>query len=174
MNKLLNELERKFGKYAIVNLTKYIVMLYVVGYVLQMAPASVNITGFLSLDPYLILHGQIWRLVSWILIPPGSFNLLIIITLLFYYFVGTGMERTLGTFRYNVFIFGGMLLMILSAFVTLFVYSSIVGISGDSLAILMFRKSIQFSTYYIQMTVFLAYAFMYPDMQVLFMFLIQG
>ncbi len=117
MNKFLNDLERKIGKYAIVNLTKYIVMLYAVGYVLQLAPQSVNITNLLNLDPYLILKGQVWRLVSWVLIPPGSFSLLIIITLMFYYFVGNGMERTLGTFRYNVFIFGGMILMIIASFV---------------------------------------------------------
>ena len=76
MNKFLNDLERKIGKYAIVNLTKYIVMLYAAGYVLQLAPQNVNITGYLTLDPYLILHGQVWRLVSWLLIPPGSFSLL--------------------------------------------------------------------------------------------------
>ena len=48
MNKFLNDLERKIGKYAIVNLTKYIVMLYAVGYVLQLAPQSVNITNLLK------------------------------------------------------------------------------------------------------------------------------
>ena len=156
MNKFLNDLERKIGKYAIVNLTKYIVMLYAVGYVLQLAPQSVNITNLLNLDPYLILKGQVWRLVSWVLIPPGSFSLLIIITLMFYYFVGNGMERTLGTFRYNVFIFGGMILMIIASFVTMLVYQVFFGITGDALGMLMFRSSGAFSTYYIQMMVFLA------------------
>ena len=172
MNKFLNDLERKIGKYAIVNLTKYIVMLYAAGYVLQLAPQSVNITGYLTLDPYLILHGQVWRLVSWLLIPPGSFSLLIIITLMFYYFVGTGMERTLGTFRYNVFIFGGMILMIIASFATMFVYQVFFGITGDALAMLMFRSASSFSTYFIQMMVFLAFSLMYPDIQVLLMFLI--
>ena len=172
MNKVLNELERKIGKYAIVNLTKYIVMLYAVGYVLQLAPQSVNITNLLNLDPYLILKGQVWRLVSWVLIPPGSFSLLIIITLMFYYFVGNGMERTLGTFRYNVFIFGGMILMIIASFVTMLVYQVFFGITGDALGMLMFRSSGAFSTYYIQMMVFLAFSVIYPDIQVLLMFLI--
>jgi len=172
MNKFLNNLERKIGKYAVVNLTKYLVILYAVGYVLQLAPASVNVTRFLTLDPYLILKGQIWRLVSWVLIPPGNFSILIIITLMFYYFVGSGMERTLGTFRYNVFIFGGMLLMILASFATMFVYHVFFGMSGDALGLLMFRYSASFSTYYIQMMVFLAFSLMYPDIQVLLMFLI--
>ena len=83
MNKFINDLERKIGKYAVPNLTLYIVGLYVVGYVLQLAPSSVNLTYFLTLNPALILVGQVWRIVSWILIPPSSFSLLIIITLIF-------------------------------------------------------------------------------------------
>ena len=114
MNKLINDLERKIGRYAVPNLTLYIVVLYVVGYVLQLAPSSVNLTYFLTLNPALILSGQIWRIVSWILIPPSSFSLLIIITLVFYYFIGSTMERTLGTFRYNLFIFSGMMSAVLS------------------------------------------------------------
>ena len=172
MNKFLNELERKIGKYAIVDLTKYIVMLYVVGYVLQLAPASYNITRFLALDPNLILQGQVWRIISWVLIPPARFSLLIVITLMFYYFVGTSMERTLGAFRYNVFIFSGFILMIIASFATLFVYKVFYGMSGDILAMTMFKYAGSFSTYYIQMMVFLAFALIYPDIQVLLMFLI--
>ncbi len=172
MNNLINKMERKIGRYAIVNLTKYIIGLYIVGYILQFAPASANITRFLSLDPYLVLKGQIWRLVTWVLIPPRSFDLLIIITLLFYYFVGTTMERTLGSFRYNLFIFTGMLLMILASFATLLVYSKVFGLDSEQLAAIMNLYSPAFSTYYIQMMVFLSFAICYPDMQVLFMLFI--
>ena len=77
MNNFINNLERKLGKYAIPNLTLYIVGLYVVGYVLQLAPSSVNLTAFLTLNPALVLSGQIWRIISWILIPPSSFSILI-------------------------------------------------------------------------------------------------
>lgn len=172
MNEFLNNMERKFGKYAIPNLTLYIIGLYVLGYVLQLAPSSVNILGFLTLDPYAILHGQIWRLVSWLLIPPSSFNILIIITLFFYYFVGTSMERTMGTFRYNVFIFGGVVLMIIASFATMLVYKFFFGIDGDALGTVMNAFSIYFSTSYIQEMVFLAFAMCFPDVQVLLMFII--
>lgn len=169
MNNFLNNLERKFGKYAIPNLTLYIIGLYVVGYVLQLAPASVNFTSFLTLNPALILQGQIWRIVSWILIPPSSFSILIIITLIFYYFVGSTMERTIGTFRYNLFIFAGMLLMIIGAFLAYLIYYLI----DPTLAYqIMYFYSAFFSTYYLQQVVFLAFAIVYPDMQVLLMFII--
>ncbi len=172
MNRLLDKLEMKFGRYAIKNLTIYIIGLYIVGYILQLAPASVNITRFLTLNPYLILHGQVWRLISWVLIPPGAASIWLIITLYFYYFIGTTMERTIGTFRYNVFIFGGMLAVILSAFVSYIIYYFMTGGDDAQLAVVMTMFSTVFSTYYIQEAVFLSFALSYPDLQLLLMFII--
>ena len=150
MNNFLNNMERKFGKYAIRNITVYIIGLYIFGYILQFAPFKVNITNYLTLDPYLILHGQVWRLVTWILIPPQALSIWIFFTLYLYYFMGTTMERTIGTFRYNVFIFGGIIFMILSAFLTYLVYYLITGGNEQLLAALMYTLSGVFSTYYIQ------------------------
>ena len=77
----LNKMERKFGRYAIHNLSAYIIALYVAGYLLYFfAPAS--IFSYLTLEPYYILHGQVWRLVTWILIPPESPGIFTIIILL--------------------------------------------------------------------------------------------
>jgi hypothetical protein len=165
-------MEMKFGRYAIRNLTIYIIGLYIVGYILQLAPASVNITRFLTLNPYLILHGQVWRLISWVLIPPGAASIWLIITLYFYYFIGTTMERTIGTFRYNVFIFGGMIAVILSAFVSYIIYYFMTGGDDAALAAAMTIFSGVFSTYYIQEAVFLSFALSYPDLQLLLMFII--
>ncbi len=172
MNRLLDKMEMKFGRYAIRNLTIYIIGLYIVGYILQLAPASVNITRFLTLNPYLILHGQVWRLISWVLIPPGAASIWLIITLYFYYFIGTTMERTIGTFRYNVFIFGGMIAVILSAFVSYIIYYFMTGGDDAALAAAMTIFSGVFSTYYIQEAVFLSFALSYPDLQLLLMFII--
>ena len=47
--KLLNKLERKFGAYAIRNLTLYIIVTYIIGYVLEFAGG--NLTAYLYLDP---------------------------------------------------------------------------------------------------------------------------
>ena len=70
----LNKMERKYGRYAIHNLTKYMIGCYAIGYILvylgQMFGG--NFFQYLLLSPYHIMHGQIWRIVSWILIPPSS------------------------------------------------------------------------------------------------------
>ena len=112
--KFFNKLERKFGKYAIPNLTRYIIITYGIGYLLwfiQQA-SSVNILGWLTLDPGLILQGQVWRIVSWVLMPPGAFDIFTLVMLLFYYNIGTVLERVWGDFRYNAYIFFGLIMTV--------------------------------------------------------------
>ena len=169
MNNFINSLEKKFGKFAIPNLTLYIIGLYVAGYVLQLLPT--NTTRFLLLNPYLILHGEVWRLVSWLLLPPTQFSLLIIITLFFYYFVGNTMERTIGTFRYNIFVLSGIILMIIGAFLAYFIMNAIYGKASNFQEVFVLLSA-NFSTYYLQQIVFLAFAMLYPEVQVLLMFVI--
>ena len=120
------KLERKFGKYAIPNLTKYIIITYVIGYVLMMAQqaTSADILGWLTLDPGLILRGQVWRIVSWVLMPPGTFNVFTVIMLLFYYNIGTALEHVWGDFRYNAYIFFGLIMTVVGSFI-------LYGVIGD-------------------------------------------
>ena len=67
----LDKLERKFGKYAIHNLMYYIIILYILGLVIQMVNPSLY-TQWLGLDAEAILHGQIWRIVTFIIQPPNA------------------------------------------------------------------------------------------------------
>ena len=117
----MSSFERKFGKYAIQNLSFILVFCYGVGYLLQLMDRSNTLLSFLTLNPYAILHGQVWRLVTWILIPPpGSGGLfLTLIMLYFYCSIGTSLERTWGTYRYNVYLFQGMLFINPNQFMTL-------------------------------------------------------
>ena len=167
-------MERKYGKFAINNLTLYIIGLYVIGYIFQLLSTvtGLNIAPFLTLNPHLILKGQIWRLVSWVLIPPQELSIWLLITLYLYYFIGTTMERTIGTFRYNVFIFGGMLFMIIGAFLSYGISYLKFGSTPEYLAVYMATVSSFFSTYYLQQTVFLSFALSYPDIQLLLFFII--
>lgn len=164
----LNKLERKIGKYAVPNLTLYIIGTYVVGYLLYfMAP---SVLQFLMLNPAEILHGQVWRIVSWLLIPPSSFGIFTILMLFVYYSLGNTLERSWGTFRYNVYIFGGILTTIIGSFV-LYLVSLVIG--GSVYAELMsYLYAGSFSTYYISMSIFLGFALTYPDMQMMLYFLI--
>ena len=158
----LNKMERKFGRFAIQGLMKYIILFYVAGYLIEfLAPQAYS---FLTLEPYLIFHyGQVWRLVSWVLIPPPTGNFFFaIIMIILYYQLGTALERTWGAFKFNVYIFGGMIFTVLGALLLYVIYGVNTPISmGGS-----------FSTYYINMTIFLAFAMCYPDMRIMLYFII--
>lgn len=169
----MNKFEKKFGKYAIPNLTLVLIACYVVGYLIQ----AINGTFlyYLTLDPYQILHGQIWRLFTWVIVPPDSLDFFTIIMLYFYYSLGTMLERTWGTYRYNVYIFSGMVFTIIGSFLCMgYVYLT----NGEALAYpgaaeyIFSIASTAFSTYYINLSIFMAFAATYPDMQVLLMFVI--
>ena len=85
----ISKLERKFGRYAITNLTLLFIGSNALGYLLMYtAPA---LLAYLTLEPGLILRGQVWRLITWIVIPSGGNVLAVIIMLFFYYSIGPSM-----------------------------------------------------------------------------------
>ena len=67
----LDKLERKFGRYAIRNLPLYIVMLYAIGAVLNIMTKG-SYYYYVALNPYMILHGQVWRLLGFLIVPPNA------------------------------------------------------------------------------------------------------
>ena len=101
----------------------------------------------LSFSKPLILQGQLWRVLSFIFVPTsGGFVLWFVMTTLFYYYIGNALERQWGTTRFTVFYGLGVLLNIIMGFV----------MGGTSM-------------YYINMSMFFAFATLYPEMQVLLM-----
>ena len=158
--KFIDKLERKFGRFGIPNLTIYMIVCYVIGYALMIV--NPGILNWLSLEPAYILRGQVWRLVTWVLYPPSTSGVLwfAIAVLFFYYPIGTSLERTIGTFKYTLYILSGVIFTILGAFILYFLLGGNVLVGN------------LFSTYYISLSTFLAYAMCYPDMQVLLMFII--
>ena len=109
-----NDLKGRLRRYAIPNLTVYLIACYGIGYLL-IAP---NVIYLFLLDPFLIGKGQIWRIVTWVLIPPESSNIIFMLIMLYlYYSLGSLLERLWGTYRYNVYIFSGILFTILGALV---------------------------------------------------------
>ena len=113
----MSPFERRFGKYAIRNLSFVLVACYAIGYAIQLIDRSGMVTLYLNLNPYAILHGQIWRLVTWVLIPPNSGGLFVTLIMLYFYCsLGSSLEHTWGTYRYNVYLFQGMLFTIAGSF----------------------------------------------------------
>ncbi len=169
---MLAKLERKIGKYAIPNLMNYLIAGYLIGYLLQLLEGALGWTiySLMTLEPHYIIHGlQFWRIITWVLIPPATGNdffgvFFAAIMMFFYWQLGRVLEQQWGTFRFNVYIFGGIIFTIIGAFLLYVGYLltgfTVTGMGG------------YFSTNYINLSIFLAFAVMYPDMRVLLYFII--
>jgi len=144
------KLERKFGRYAIKNLMLYLTILYGIGFVISLADSRIYYK-YLSLDISKILAGQVWRIVTWIMYAPEQNIFFAAIMLVLYYSLGTNLERVWGSFRFNVYIFMGYIFLIIGSIILYLIYGEAAGafpLTPDSL----------------NMSIFLAFAFTYPEM----------
>lgn len=111
---------------------------------------------YFALDAQAILHGQIWRIFTFILQPPSTSILFIVFVLYFYYMIGTVLERSWGAFKFNVYFFSGVILHVIAAI----------------LIYLIFGYNYHMNTYYINLALFMAFAYEQPDMEVLLFFVL--
>lgn len=130
----------------------YIVIGTAIVYLMSIFDRSYTLYYALCFDRALILRGQVWRLFTYIFTyGTGSSNfLLIAISLFCYYSLGRAMENSWGTCRFNLFYLTGVILMDL--------YALIFGGQAD--------------VYYLNLSLFLGYATLYPDSQFLLFFII--
>ncbi len=155
--KFLNKLERKLGRYAIPNLMMYMIALYAAGFLLELFTPGFY-ERWLSLEIYYVLHGQIWRLVTFVLKPPSTNALFLVIELYVYYSIGRSLESMWGTFRFNVYYFSGLLFQLLAA--GLFYGIVCVTLGGGVLPV---STADIGSLYQVNRAMFLAYIVMMPN-----------
>ena len=151
----INKLERKFGRYAIHNLMHYIIILYAVGFALNLIAPGFYME-YLSLDASAILHGQIWRIVTFLIQPPDGSPIFIIFALYLYYMIGQNLEAAWGAFRFNLYFFTGVLFHLIAALIVYF-------LTGISFPI---------GTSYLNLSLFFAFAALYPNVEFLLFFVI--
>ncbi|MGB4213826.1 MAG: hypothetical protein WBK64_03145, partial [Dethiobacteria bacterium] len=104
--KWMNKLERKYGKYAVNNLIFYILALNAIVFMLSLM--SPGLFDLLVLYRDRLFQGEIWRLLTYLFIPPTYSPFWIIFVLYFYYLIGTGLEQAWGAFRLNLYYVFGM------------------------------------------------------------------
>ena len=144
---------RKHPNFGIPNLMKYVCIANVIFWLLGVV--NPVLLSYLRFDPYLVLHGQVWRIVTFALYPPST-GMLAFIAFYFYYWIGSTLEQYWGTPKFNVYFFSGLVLTLLYGFVIYF-------ITG---------LRIQLNAEYVYLSMFFSFAAMFPDMQVLLFFVI--
>lgn len=161
------KMERKLGRYAIRNLMRYIVIFYSFGLLLQVLPSG-NIVywRYLCLEGGAILHGQVWRVITFLIYPPipvGGMDLLgIMLNVLIiytYYSLGSKLERMWGAFRFNLYFLIGIIGHV-AASITLHLLDP----TGQILYVM--------EPVYLNFSLFMAFALSFPDMQFLFMMVV--
>jgi hypothetical protein len=145
----LDRLERVFGRFALPNVTLYLIIGQVGVYLLAMLGRLDP--GILVLVPDLVKEGEAWRLVSFLLMPPPSSFIFIAFAWWVFYFMGNALEGYWGAFRYNCFLFVGFALTVGLAFL---VPGAVV------------------SNTFLAGSVFLAFAYLNPDYELLLFFIL--
>lgn len=157
-NRWLDRFCYRRPRFGIRNLMRYIVLINVVVYLLFLVDTRGIITQFFYFAPPLILKGQIWRLVSYVFVPGQSNIFYFALMQYFYYFIGTHLEAEWGCGKFTIYYLMSVLVTALLALGTFVITKSL------------FLMSINAT--YINLSLFFAFATMFPDANVLLFFFI--
>ena len=100
---VLNRLERALGRHYIRDLMKYLCIAMLGVFILEFLPLPKSAVNLLYFDRDLILRGEIWRVITFVFLPPTGSLLWILFSLYFYYFLGSSLERHWGSARFNIY-----------------------------------------------------------------------
>jgi len=142
----LQKIDYKYGRFAIKNLMNIIVIGMALVFVADLVLSPGRDTSFSSMlvfDRSAVFGGQIWRLLSFAFIPPPSSVLFIILSLYFYWLMGSAMESEWGSFKFDVFYLCGVFGTVLAGMFT--------GYATNN---------------YLNMSLFLAFALLFPEFKV--------
>lgn len=147
--KLLNQLERRLYKFRIQPFFSYIVFAMAGIYLIDLFFPQFYLISRMSLIMPAVMQGEVWRLITFIIIPPGGTILQTALTLYFYYFVGTALESRWGARRFLLYYVIGIIAAIIAALIMGY---------GTNL--------------YLNLSLFFAFAILFPDFQLLLFFVL--
>lgn len=148
MDRLLARLERRIGRFAIERLTLYIVGGMAIVFVLLMSRPE--LIERLVLDMDAVKRGEVWRLVTYLFIPPTTSYIWILFVLSLTYFIGSSLESEWGAFKFNVFY--------------------LLGVIGTTIAAIVVGGA--HGNYYLNLSMFLAFATLFPEYEIRLYFII--
>lgn len=173
----MKKLRQRFERFCLRNHSKGIpnLMLYiclgsgVVAFV-SMVNGGYFLYDFLCFDKSAILQGQVWRLFTWLLTEQLGGGLLSVLFLYFFYRLGSAVERSIGTFKFNLFYLVGVVMM--DIFAMVFCPTENVIIGNMLVPPEVFTAFYGNMAYYLHLSMVLAFATMYPDSQFMIFFIL--
>ncbi len=156
--RLLDRLERKLGRYGVPNVTLAFVVAQVVLYLVTIGPTIGRpdapppaLLERASLIPAKVLEGEVWRLVTFLAVPPLTHPIFAPFFWYLFWLMGTALERHWGAFRYNLYLLVGYVATVAVSFLI---------------------PDAPSSNAFLQGSVFLAFAFLNPDFELSIFFVL--
>lgn len=146
---LLQKLNRRFGKVSIPHLMYLICGGMLLVFVADLLFPSYHVSSYLTLNLAQVSRGEVWRLITFVFVPPSQSPIWLIFSLYFYVLIGDALERELGSFCFTLFYLIGMVAAILAGVITGY---------GHNM--------------YLNLSLFLAFALFYPDFRVMVFFFV--
>ncbi len=160
----------KHPNFGIRNLILYIIAGSGLIYILSVMDTTNTLLNYISFNPSLILRGQVWRLVTFLFMPTNSSPLWEIVALYFYYFIGSTLERQWGTNRFTIYYLTGVVLNIVFGFAS---YYAVLA-AGGSRDIAGALVEVSMTSEYLNLSMFFAFASIWPDARVMVFFFIPA
>jgi len=148
----LDRIPYKYRRYCIPNLMLYIVAgmaIIFVSDILTLPQLGFQVSSLLEFNKEAILQGQVWRVISFIFMPPDATFIFMAFVLYFYWMIGSSMESTWGSFKFNAYYLVGILGTVIAGLITGYA-----------------------TNYYLNLSLFFAFAASFPDMEVRLFFVL--
>jgi len=166
---LLDRLQRRFGRFAIANLTLVIIVGQAALWLAAWLPQGISIER-IALDPSKVIQGEVWRLVTFLFTPPQIGPIFVIFYFALLHLFGSTLEQQWGAFRYNVFLLTGYLANVAAAFAASLILAPQLGEAAAQASLRL--APIDAPNYFLYGSVFLAFAKLYPDFIINVMFVL--
>ena len=154
--RLVERFAYRHPRFGIPNLMRYICIGNVGFWILGVLLKNYVLLSYITFDAQAILHGQVWRLISFMFYPISGSMLLALLAFYFYYWMGSTLEQYWGTVQFSIYILLGWLFTVVYGFLVYFITGSSPQITG----------------YYLYMSMFFAFATLFPEMQVMLFMII--
>ena len=145
----LDKVERKMRWFAVPNLMLLLSGLMLAVFLLEIALPEEAVSQYLWLDWNAVRAGQIWRVLSFLILPPAASPFFLLFSLYFFCLMGNGLESQWGTSKFTLFYTVGALGTIIGSLFTGFATNQ-----------------------YLNLSLFLAFAAIYPNYTVMVFFIL--
>jgi hypothetical protein len=134
------------------------ILVYAVDFIAELT-TGMSWSIYLYFIPGMVLQGQLWRLVTWLLVPSSGNPFMLLLSCYFYYWLASLLEREWGTAKFNLFYLSGAVLSVVFG----------LGLAFLQPFVMAFRMDL---SYYLNLSIFLIIATMFGEMRVMLFFVI--